>query len=221
MANNYYDATGVLVLDKVTPVITALFGAFKLDADTPGNGEAYIARISEANDPQWDDVLEGLADLAATNGLDLPDRIDGSPIADILHLLATHFDVDDDEELENLIDHQSFEDSADLQALFLIATRFDDGHNLQEIRFEGCWYCSKPRLFNFGGDGSFISREFSVFGASGHVLYVGNRVRQALLIQDLETAANEIFIETRRLLAGISDEAQRQQLQQRLVALLH
>lgn len=26
MANTYYDATGVLVLNKVTPVITALFG---------------------------------------------------------------------------------------------------------------------------------------------------------------------------------------------------
>ena len=30
MANNYYEATGVLVLDRVTPVIQALFGAFAL-----------------------------------------------------------------------------------------------------------------------------------------------------------------------------------------------
>lgn len=52
MANNYYDATGVLVLERVTPVITTLFGAFNLDADYPGNGQAYIARIAESNDPQ-------------------------------------------------------------------------------------------------------------------------------------------------------------------------
>ena len=32
MANNYYEATGVLVLDRVTPVIQALFGAFALAA---------------------------------------------------------------------------------------------------------------------------------------------------------------------------------------------
>ena len=31
MANNYYDATGVLMLNRITPVITALFGAFELD----------------------------------------------------------------------------------------------------------------------------------------------------------------------------------------------
>lgn len=30
MANNYYDATGTLVLDKVTPVIKALFDGFNL-----------------------------------------------------------------------------------------------------------------------------------------------------------------------------------------------
>lgn len=43
MANNYYEATGVLILDEVTPVITALFDAFNLDPDFPGNGQAYIA----------------------------------------------------------------------------------------------------------------------------------------------------------------------------------
>ena len=31
MSNNYYDATGVLVLDRITPVMTALFGGFNLD----------------------------------------------------------------------------------------------------------------------------------------------------------------------------------------------
>ena len=47
MANNYYEATGVLVLDRVTPVIQALFGAFALDESHPGNGQAYIAQIAE------------------------------------------------------------------------------------------------------------------------------------------------------------------------------
>jgi hypothetical protein len=42
--------------------------------------------------------------------------------------------------------------------LFLIATRFDDGHHLTAIQFEGCWYCSKPRLFEFGGNGCYLGR---------------------------------------------------------------
>ncbi|GHU04838.1 hypothetical protein FACS1894158_05990 [Betaproteobacteria bacterium] len=69
MANNYYDATGVLVLSQVTPVIKALFGAFHLDETYPGDGQAYIARISESNNPLWDDVQDGLADLAVELGL--------------------------------------------------------------------------------------------------------------------------------------------------------
>src|SRR3989344_1816424 len=72
MANNNYDATGVLILDRVTPVITALFRAFRLDAIYPGNGQAYIARTSEVSSPSWNTVLDGLIALAAE--LDLPGR---------------------------------------------------------------------------------------------------------------------------------------------------
>lgn len=215
MANNYYDATGVLVLDQVTPVITALFGGLKLDPSYPGNGEVYIAHIAEESGAHWDDVRDSLIAVARSLGL-FPPGEDASAMEDVLDVLSRHFGSDQDEELQHLIEHHRFEDGADLDALFLIATGFNDGHNLSEIRFEGCWHCDKHRLFEFGGDGSFISREFSVFGASGHVLYVGNRIRQALLIQDLESAANELLREARRLLDGIGDETQRQQLQHRL-----
>jgi hypothetical protein len=73
MANNYYEATGVLVLDRVTPVIQALFGAFALDESHPGNGQAYIAQIAETTNPQWPDVLDGLEDLATQLGIPMPD----------------------------------------------------------------------------------------------------------------------------------------------------
>lgn len=157
MANNYYEATGVLVLDRVTPVIQALFGAFALDESHPGNGQAYIAQIAETTNPQWPDVLDGLEDLATQLGIPMPDD-EGLSIPPLLELLAVHFRADEDEELGNLIDRHSFEDTADLDALFLIATRFDDGHHLTAIQFEGCWYCSKPRLFEFGGNGCYLTR---------------------------------------------------------------
>ncbi|MBN0091635.1 hypothetical protein JTL65_33545, partial [Pseudomonas aeruginosa] len=72
MANNYYEGTGVLVLDRVTPVIKALFGAFALDENHPGNGQAYIAQIAETNDPRWTDVLDGLENLATQLGIPMP-----------------------------------------------------------------------------------------------------------------------------------------------------
>src|SRR3546814_10790690 len=40
MANHYCEGTGVLVLERVTPVIKALFGAFALDQNYPGNGRS-------------------------------------------------------------------------------------------------------------------------------------------------------------------------------------
>lgn len=134
--------------------------------------------------------------------------------------MSPHFGADRDEALDNLIEHHQFEDAADLDALFLIATRFDDGHGLKEIQFEGCWHCSKPRLFEFGGDGYFISREFEVSNASGQSIQFGHGIRQALLAQDLDGVAALIVRETRRLLDGVQDDAQRQQVQQRLLDLL-
>jgi hypothetical protein len=137
MADHNYGATSVLILDRVTPVITALFGAYNLDASYPGNGQAYSARISESNDPQWDDVREALAHLAAELGL--LDRKDDPPaVADLLRALAVHFSVERDEELDFLFRHDDFKGDLGLDVLFLLATRFDDGHRLAALLFEGC-----------------------------------------------------------------------------------
>ena len=111
-------------------------------------------------------VLTGL-------GYEEPTPIQSQSIPPLLELLAVHFGADEDEELGNLIERHSFEDTADLDALFLIATRFDDGHHLTAIQFEGCWYCSKPRLFEFGGNGCYLSREVRVISSSSQALQLG------------------------------------------------
>ncbi|MFP9230724.1 hypothetical protein [Pectobacterium cacticida] len=216
MANNYYEGTGVLMLDHVTPVIKALFSAFALDEHYPGNGRAYIARIAETNDPQWDDVLEGLVDLTATLGLDIPDQSDDSLLAGVLGQLAVHFGAEDDEGLESLIENHPFEDRVDLDALLVIATCFDDGHHLTAIQFEGCWYCSKPRLFEFGGESCFLSREVRLFGSSTRVREFGSQLRQTILAKDIEEASAFIALESASLLAGINDEMFRKEVRHRV-----
>ena len=205
MANNYYEGTGVLVLDRVTPVINALFGTFALDESHPGNGQAYIAQIAETNDPQWTDVLDGLEDLATQLGIPMPDDEELS-IPPLLERLAAHFGADQEGELENLIEHHQFEDSVDLDALLLIATCLDDGHHLTAIQFEGCWYCSKPRLFEFGGNGCYLSREVQVFRTSSQALQLGDQLRKTILAADIEEASALIAQEAASLLAGINDE---------------
>lgn len=220
MANNYYDATGVLILDRVTPVITALFGAFRLDATFPGDGEVYIARLSESDDPQWDDVLDGLVKLAKTLELSLPAG-DELGMQAVLRALTKHFRADNREDLDQLIEHHSFEDTADSEDLFLIATCFDDGHGLAAIKLEGAWHCDKPRLFEFGGEGVFISREIVLYGTSSLALELGNGLREALLEGNLDDAANWLTRDLNRLLSGIRDgdlrEAVRRKLARKLI----
>lgn len=148
MANNYYNATGTLGLDQITPVITSLFSGLKLDASYPGNGHAYIALIAEDNEPDWDTIYENLVNLATLLGLPISTE-EVPPMDELLTVLAKHFGADHDEVLMNLIKQHGFEDVADVDTLFLIATRFNDGHNLKEICLEGCWYCSKPRRWRW------------------------------------------------------------------------
>lgn len=178
MANNYYEGTGVLVLNRVTPVIKALFGAFALDENHPGNGQAYIAQIAETNDPRWTDVLDGLENLATQLGIPMPDDEELS-IPPLLERLAAHFGADQDGELENLIEHH---------------------------QFEGCWYCSKPRLFEFGGNGCYLSREVQVFRTSSQALQLGDQLRKTIVASDIEEASALIALEAANLLAGINDE---------------
>lgn len=221
MANNYHDATGVLMLDRVTPVISALFGAFHLDGRYPGNGKAYIARLAEVNDPQWSDVLDDLMALAAQLDLPAPADAEGEDGEDrdtelsmpaLIDLIAPHFGADQNQDLANLIEHHPFEGSADLDALFLIATCFDDGHHLVAIQLEGCWRCSRSRLFEFGGHGCFISRELTVSSESTHALQLGEELRTAILAGDLAAASNRIANETLALLAAITDDQVRARL---------
>jgi hypothetical protein len=215
MANSYYDATGVLILDQVTPVITALFGAFRLDATYPGDGEVYIARLSESDDPQWDDVLDGLVELAKAFGQPLP-ASDELGLQAVLRALANHFRAENREDLKHLTEHHAFEDTAELEDLFLIATCFDDGHGLTAIKLEGAWYCDKPRLFEFGGEGVFISREVTLYGTSSLALELGHGLREALLQGNLDEAADVLTQDLNRLLSGIRDADTREALRRKL-----
>lgn len=218
MTENYYDTTGVLILDRVTPVITALFEGFKLDASYPGNGAAYIAQMSD--NPRWIDILDKLTDLAIQLNFTLPDKSNLS-FETLLPILATHFGADQNEELENLIEHHLFEDPADLEALFLIATCCNDGHNLTAIKLEGCWHCSKPQLFEFGGNGYFISQEVRLFATSTHVLQLGEKLRNAIITDALEDTAKLITQETLSILSGIKNENLRVKLQHYVAERLH
>lgn len=216
MADNYFNATGVLVLDRVTPVISALFGGFSLDATYPGDGEAYIAQMADTSDPLWETVCANLFKLAAELGLAIPEA-DDPPMVNIICVLADHFGVGDDADLSNLIEHHDFDGWADLDVLFLIATCFDDGHHLSAVIFEGCWSCSKPRLFEFGGNSCFISKEVSLYGSSSQVPNLGRKLYPSVKEDDLGAVADLIAREASYTIDGIENPTIRETVRQLVI----
>lgn len=218
MAKNYYDMTGVLVLDKVTPVIKALFGVFELDENYPGNGEAYIACISESSSCSWDSVLENLHGLA----VDLPGLVpeNEQTVDDVLYVLADHFKANQNEELANLIEHSDFDGDAELDSLFTIARAFDDGHGLKAYKAEAAWRCSKSRLFEFGGSGDFSGTHFAVGWSSPQVLQFGEALEAALVAGNTNAAAETILERVGSFLAGIHAENARTEVRSKLIKLL-
>jgi len=153
-------------LDKVTPVIAALFGGYSMDESYPRQGRGFnIARISEENTALLDEVFENLKDFAAGLSISISER-DTENIRTLLKLLSGHFNGSRRRELCNRLEHDDFDDDTDLGTLFIIATRFDDGHRLKAIKLEGAWHCSRPRLFEFGGDGVYLSSSVSVYNNS-------------------------------------------------------
>ena len=222
MSSNYFNLTGVLVLKSVTPVVKALFSVYELDAEFPGNGLAYIANMAESTDHSWDSVMENLEALCEELGLPLT-KSDGQPIdcgEDLLDILATHYKAENNEEFINLIEHGDFKEDAPLDALFIIARAFDDGHGLSAIKTEASWHCSRPELFEFGGAGYFTGTHVSLAVGSAETVSLGESLEEALANNDPVKAAKCLRVSIGSILAGINDSNARDLVRSNLMALL-
>lgn len=219
MANNYMDMTGVLKLDAVTPVITALFGAFKLDPTTPGNGQVYIAAGTETTNTQWNSICSDLADLAVTLGTGIVEQ-DMDDMSGVLEALALYFNCHEVPFIAHLIESDDWEGEAELSVLFAIASQFDDGHGLSYFSVEGAFTCDRPLLGQFGGFGEFCSKEFSICEASNRTVDLGNEVHEALLAADSDSASEVLLKQVTSLLDGIADDEVMRQVRQKVAAKL-
>jgi len=219
MADNYNDMTGVLMLEKVTPVIEALFGHLELDPKYQGNGQAYIAVKAEMTSTSWRhpiDELEPLADkwgLAPEGGFEGPEEI--------LRALAAHFGAIQNEDVAALIEQVDFnEEDADLEALFLLAQVFDDGHGLKGIDTEGSWTSNRHRLGHFGGYGMYLTKNVRVTCCSSQANQLGTALDQALESNNLEDAAKALAKDIGTVLASMNDEEKRHAIRLFLAELL-
>lgn len=216
MPAQFFAVTGALVLNRVTPVITALFGGFGLNPSSPADIEPRVARP-----PTWDGILRSLATLAHDLSI-RPSEGAFDNIPSVLLLLSAHFKCFNDAALVDLIENHCFEGQADLDTLFVIATRFDDGHGLTAIRLQGGLYCSTRRLFAFSGPATFIYADVFLRSESGDALALGDNFRAGTrdLAHGADRLAHELLALLGDLYTTIPDEVGRQSLRKRIAHML-
>lgn len=217
MANNYYDATGVLMFDgpaKITPVIRMLFAHFKLEVEPfPSDSERYVAVLSEDNDCDWDRYVDDLIEVAeAEYAINFEGR--DSPV-EVVKAIANHFNADLDAWLSDI----DFDNSVLLSDLVALALLLRDGHNLLGLNLEGCWHCSKPRLWEFGGWSTFASARY-ILALSTPDISEFARTMDAGAAEGTAPVAKSLSRFVKVLIDGILDPRLRAEVIPTLIALL-
>lgn len=208
MANNYWDMTGTLTCSKVTPVLRALFDQFSLESDDRGTVIGVEAESSTADFPEWQDSLD---DLLAQLGLPLPDELleGGDRLTQQLDRLAEHFGTAASPAYtalrDSLVDDLSQESYVSLDAMFNLALLLDDGHGLSAMSTEGAWTCSKHRLFEFGGSGTYASVLVRSASTSTAARENGALLNAALVANNLEEAARLLGEQVDQVLEQVQD----------------
>lgn len=137
------EATGMLMLDRVTPVITALFGAYVQQATVCQDG--IIIKLWEDMPPSWRQVHQALVQLGNTLDMPIPPKAK-STIKGQLDWFAWFFREKESSDLQALLREHSFVGMADLDTLFSLSEILDDGHGLFAMRCEGLLPRGVPAL---------------------------------------------------------------------------
>lgn len=212
MADTYFDATGTLTLNTVTPVIKALFGGFNLDPTYPGHGQVYVATIAECSDPSWDDLAEAIESLCQSMEIEF---IQGEEDTnDLVFKIADKLGVPHPE--HRLVPNEDTGPS--LEEMTCLAMALDDGHGLQRMSYQGAWHCNRPRLHSFGGLTELVSRHQAVF--TNTVVDHDNFLEVDKLLEqgEVKVVGQKIAAQFSQRLNAISDPVAREAVQQAVIS---
>lgn len=215
MAEDYYKAAGVLMLDHVTPVIRALFSIFTLRETFDGMRESYVGIAQKHPPVLWGELLAHLTCFAQWLGCPLPSNatID---IKTCLDLLSTHFQVEQGH-VDELIARLDPSKPVYLDDVFLLATHFDDGHGLMAIEITGARYCTEPQLFALSCNSMYICREMVLRTSSTTASTLGGTIHTALHQGNIRDAANGLVLGVESIFfRAFRDEALRDTLREQL-----
>ena len=209
MTATFFDTTGVLMLEKVTPVIKAIYGGYNPDAECLDDGTYCIAMTQYGGDSSWGTVIDALANLVQHEDTD-------SDI-EILTSLAKRFGVENDERFSKIIANEFFTGEASIDVLYEIATLFDDGHKISGYLTESAWHSTYALVFGFGGTGTFQGKHYGCTFSSNNAGGFGKEINQDLSGGNLDAAAERIQYQVNKLLNGVVCENQRAALKKALV----
>lgn len=221
MSNSYYDMTGLLFAKAITPMLEALFGGFKLEQEENGPGTVGFRVMAESESMSWQGIITQLQTHAETLGFKVDeDDSPDAPATEVIGFLVKQFNAEGNKALQDVIEQTDFDGDASMDALFQLACAFDDGHQLKGIQYEGAWHSDKARLFHFGGNGGFISKNVFFAGDSTSFTYAGQEMDAAIEQDDEVAAAGVIGTQLSNMLDAINCPAMSYKVRAALLELL-
>lgn len=195
MANNFQDGTGLLYLEKRTPIIDALFGAYKLR--TYEDRQDVLAFSTEDEESDWDDVLARLIELAGNIGCVLTDEQSediGSVVAALGKFKGSVFTKVHGAILHDMIlAREPYDDSPCLESLFALAHYLDDGHGLKAVEEETAYTCDKMRVGSFGGSFNYTSIAYQLCIGTQTACMRSRQVAEAISKGDEDALASAVL----------------------------
>ena len=221
-------ANGVLVLDKVTPVITSFFAPFNLARFmpftldlpySPPNGEALIEVRSTIGGLTWADVYQSLPPLLRSLSIDTR-RLSEDDLPAALKLLAAHFHVHTDPTLVEIFRSCCFEGGVDFATMFRVVRRLNDGHGLRAIKLNVARCGGYREPLDLGGTSLFISDELCLASSFDDTLTLGEELAADIQFDEFGLAANRIARYAQSLLDCVPNLGTRRSLHWRVADLL-
>jgi len=191
------DGVGILVMEKITPVMEALFGSFHLHKIKREKNKFYISRRSRDPEPTWAQIRDRLSRLMPYFELEQPDK-HCVHVVDYFDYMVRQMDDSSrftDDQMFHLVEVLCTVDEecrVDFEQLFKFAMAFDDGHQLKSLSYQSAWHCHKPRLYRFGGDGFYATNDAVISTDTNLAVECAENVCRELGKNDIKEASKYV-----------------------------
>lgn len=205
--SNMSDSFGYILVEKITPVIEALYVGYSLGLNLDC-GRYHIQITESLGNSSWEQVLDALHDLAESNGYEANEEDDNDPNWEVIKFLAGSFGVND-ERLHKILEKEDYLGEASLDVLYELATLFDDGHKISGYMIQSDMVPDLPLTTEYRGIiGHFQGKHFSC-NFSSEDSSLGEYLNKNLGEGKLNFAAERLQTEVQKLLDGVVCENQR------------